>query len=242
MKDANSANHSVDPSPPPSTSLLRQNWVFLGGFILFLLVGSYFLFSTRQGELEFALNRYRSPANDRLWHFLTQLAEEKIYILGLLLLAAVSYRKALAFAFLGIMVPISSGLLKELFAAPRPMRWFYDTEPELWAALFRFPETASSWAFSSFPSGHATSAFAVYGFLAFSAKGKLKPWLGLVCIICAISVAISRQYLLFHFLKDVMAGACLGVGLAYAFHFLQPRLWPGSKALDRGFLPPRQLV
>ncbi|MEM7573900.1 MAG: phosphatase PAP2 family protein [Bacteroidota bacterium] len=242
MKDAILANQSVEPSPPPSAGFLRHNWVFLGGFVLFLLGGSYFLLTTPQGALEFTLNRYRSPANDRLWYLLTQLAEEKIYILGLLLLAAISYRKAAAFALLGIMVPISSGLLKGLFAAPRPMRWFYDYEPELWAALFRFPETASSWAFSSFPSGHATSAFAVYGFLAFTAPSKLKPWVGLVCILCAISVAISRQYLLFHFLKDVLAGACLGVGLAAVFHLLQSRLWPKSKALDRGFLPPRQLV
>ena len=242
MKDPNSEAPHLRTLLQSSIHFLRSNWVFWVGFGIFLLVGCYYLFTTGQGELEFSINRYRSPSNDRLWHLLTQLAEEKIYIFGLLATAAYSYRKALAFSLLGISVGVISSLLKVVFAAPRPMRWFYDTDPELWAALFRFPETASSWAFTSFPSGHATSAFAVYSFLAFSTKGRFKQVAGLVAILAAISVAFSRQYLLFHFLKDVIAGAILGVGLAVLFHFLSTRLWPQAKVLDRGFLPGRQLV
>ncbi|MEM6398246.1 MAG: phosphatase PAP2 family protein [Bacteroidota bacterium] len=203
--------------------------------MLFLGIGAILLSTTAQGEIEFAINRYRSPFNDSLWKVLTQLAEQYTIILFAIVLAAYSYRKALAFALLGILIPITSGGLKVLFGAPRPMRWFYDFAPEQWGELFRFPEVASTWAYTSFPSGHATSAFAVYGFLAFCTVGRSKRWVELACIAAAIVVAFSRQYLLFHFLKDVVAGAVLGTTLAVVIYLWQQYWWRGSIRMRSGF-------
>ncbi|MEM8585456.1 MAG: phosphatase PAP2 family protein [Bacteroidota bacterium] len=216
--------------------LLIKNKVYFLGLISFFLLSGFLLLTTEQGEVEFMLNRYRSPFNDGLWGFLTQLAEEYVYFILIVVLAAVSYRKALAFGVIALLVPTTSGALKALFGAPRPMRWFYDFAPDQWAELFRFPEVASTWSYTSFPSGHATSAFAIYGFIAFCAVGRSKHGVGLLCILAAISVAISRQYLLFHFLKDVVAGALLGTLIASGVYLWQQSWWPGSTLAKRGFL------
>jgi undecaprenyl-diphosphatase len=71
---------------------------------------------------------------------------------------------------------------------------------------------------SSFPSGHAATAFAAATVVAL-----LRPALRWPALVVASAVAFSRVYLGVHFLSDVLAGAALGVavGLLCA---LVPRL------------------
>jgi membrane-associated phospholipid phosphatase len=59
----------------------------------------------------------------------------------------------------------------------------------------------------SFPSAHATSAFAVA-----TAMARVEP-LGALAFILAIALALGRPYLGMHYPSDVLAGALLGVGL-----------------------------
>ncbi len=60
----------------------------------------------------------------------------------------------------------------------------------------------------SFPSGHTTSAFAVFLFLAFISSNK--KW-GAGFLAISILVGLSRIYLLQHFFEDVLMGSCIGV-------------------------------
>lgn len=60
----------------------------------------------------------------------------------------------------------------------------------------------------SFPSGHTTSAFAVFLFLAFISSNK--KW-GAGFLAIALLVGLSRIYLLQHFFEDVLMGSCIGV-------------------------------
>ncbi|MET8943587.1 phosphatase PAP2 family protein [Streptomyces sp. NPDC004542] len=70
---------------------------------------------------------------------------------------------------------------------------------------------------TSFPSGHSASA------AAFAAGVALEsPAWGAVVAPVAISVAMSRVYTGVHFPSDVLAGAALGVGAAYAVRALVP--------------------
>ncbi|KUL54755.1 phosphoesterase, partial [Streptomyces sp. NRRL F-4489] len=70
---------------------------------------------------------------------------------------------------------------------------------------------------SSFPSGHAASAAAFATGVAFE-----KPWWGLALAPVAASVAFSRVYTGVHYPGDVLAGAALGVGAAYAIRGMAP--------------------
>lgn len=60
----------------------------------------------------------------------------------------------------------------------------------------------------SFPSGHSTSAFAVFLFLALIGSNKK---LGAAFFALAVLVGLSRIYLLQHFFEDVLTGSLIGV-------------------------------
>jgi membrane-associated phospholipid phosphatase len=122
------------------------------------------------------------------------------------LLKMVCFEQAgfLAFIFLGVGLPsITATLLKALIGRARPMH-FDD------AGLFSFGMNWGNWEFQSFPSGHATTAFALAAVLGFiSAR-----WFG-VAIVFAVLIAVSRVALGLHYPSDVFAGAVLGLLGAY---------------------------
>lgn len=58
---------------------------------------------------------------------------------------------------------------------------------------------------NSFPSGHTTTAFTIFGLLAFYTR-KYFIYIAIACF-----VAYTRIYLFQHFLKDTIAGAVIGI-------------------------------
>jgi undecaprenyl-diphosphatase len=110
-----------------------------------------------------------------------------------------------ASAILGVESLIVNGGIKSLFRRHRPV-WEEDRpRPH----RIRTPRT------SSFPSGHASSAFTAAGIL--SQGDPLWPvYYGIAAV-----VATSRVYVKMHHASDVLAGAALGVGLG----LLARRAW-----------------
>ncbi|SEQ05411.1 Membrane-associated phospholipid phosphatase [Neolewinella agarilytica] len=228
-----SPNQQVETS---FSSFLRNNWLFIGGTMFLLLINGYLWATSNQGDTLIAINRLRSPFWDTFFKLGTQLAEPVAYVVVLIMVSAYSYRRGIFTVVAGATAGIVAGVLKLLFAQARPMRWFFDNYEEIWHSLNHFEEAYRNWSpDSSFPSGHATSAFALYGFLTFSARrGKL--WVALLCFGLAVLVAFSRMYLLYHFLRDVTVGAGLGLCLATIVYLIQHRLFPRAYKLDRGWL------
>ncbi|MFE7132560.1 bifunctional phosphatase PAP2/diacylglycerol kinase family protein [Streptomyces sp. NPDC057638] len=89
---------------------------------------------------------------------------------------------------------------------------------------------------TSFPSGHAASAAAFATGVALESRG----W-GAVVAPVAASVAFSRVYTGVHYPSDVLAGAALGVGAAFALRTLVPTRAqlppPGRPRADAPALP-----
>ncbi len=109
-------------------------------------------------------------------------------------------------AVLGVESLLVNGVIKSLFRRHRPV-WEEDRpRPH----RVRTPHS------SSFPSGHASSAFTAAGIL--SQGDPLWP----VYYGIATLVASSRVYVKMHHASDVLAGAALGVGLGA----LTRRVWP----------------
>ncbi len=72
----------------------------------------------------------------------------------------------------------------------------------------------------SFPSGHSMAAWALFVFLALIVA---RPWVSAVALLAAVSVSLSRVYLMVHFLQDVVAGAAIGTVLAIIAFYLHER-------------------
>ena len=105
---------------------------------------------------------------------------------------------------LGVETVLVNGVIKSFFRRKRPI-W---DQPR--AYRIRRPRS------SSFPSGHASSAFMAASVL--SEDDPLRPlWYGL-----AVVVATSRVYVRIHHASDVVAGVATGVVLGR----LAKRLWP----------------
>ena len=109
-------------------------------------------------------------------------------------------------AILGAESLLVNGALKSVFRRRRP----------IWEEDRPRPHRVRTPHSSSFPSGHASSAFTAAGIL--SQGDPLGPvYYGL-----AVVVASSRVYVKMHHASDVLAGAALGIGLAGVAR----RLWP----------------
>ena len=121
---------------------------------------------------------------------------------------------ALAFAYAGLL----EFTLKHLIGRPRP-----DAALVATAGLL-----GPSWTHDvdSFPSGHATSGFAVAAVF-----GGYYPRLRLPLYALAAAIALGRVYLERHYVSDIVAGAVIGVAVAlWLCH--RRRLLPAETAVE----------
>ncbi len=104
------------------------------------------------------------------------------------------------FIFLAVLLPVLTGeIMKDVVGRGRP---FVGGQ----ANAFNFSHFAGTEAYASFPSGHATAAFA----LAFAVSA-VWPRTRMVMFVYAVVIAASRLVLLAHHPSDVVAGALVGV-------------------------------
>jgi len=110
-----------------------------------------------------------------------------------------------SYIFASVAIPgIVANLIKRLVGRARPMN-----VEELGA--FSFDPIINGWTFQSFPSGDATTIFALFVALAF-----LMPKLKYLFLFGAILVGLSRIMVGVHFPSDVFGGILLGTFGAYA--------------------------
>jgi membrane-associated phospholipid phosphatase len=74
--------------------------------------------------------------------------------------------------------------------------------------------------FFSFPSGHSSGAFAVFFILGMFSRN---IWITVLCFMTAVFVALSRVYLMQHFLIDVYAGGIIGVVVSFIIYYIFER-------------------
>ena len=122
-----------------------------------------------------------------------------VIISGLLLLLNERWASIFQISFVLIITGILNRLLKFSFSRPRPEEFFLISE--------------ESW---SFPSGHAMTAVAFYGFIIFliwRRKNKLRIRLSvsLILVLLILLIGASRIYLGVHYPSDVLAGYAAGL-------------------------------
>lgn len=159
------------------------------------------------------LQQLHTPVMDALAIFFNYAGEHgEIWIVFtvLLLLTRKNRRAGIAMALaLVLYLVVGSGILKPLFARPRPC----DLNP----AITMLVPRPHGW---SFPSGHTSSAFA-----ASVALFRQKRQLGIAALVLSAFIGFTRLYLYVHFPTDVLAGAAVGVALGTVSSWAANRLW-----------------
>jgi len=111
---------------------------------------------------------------------------------------------------------IISWLLKVSFMRERP---FVSWNPKSFHSIFDFINGTIGTIpyknkYLSFPSGHTTSAFAVFTLLMFSTRNRV---LKIIFLAMALLIAFSRIYLSKHYLSDIMFGIIIGYNTSKYF-------------------------
>jgi undecaprenyl-diphosphatase len=145
----------------------------------------------------------RAPMLDHVFYGLSSAADHGMlwHVVGIgLAIAGRDPRVALRFSTaLGAESAVTNGVVKSLFRRVRPQDHVLHDDPLPYG--MRRPIT------SSFPSGHAATAFMCAGVLA--SRRTAAGWFALAGL-----VASSRVYVRMHHASDVIAGAALGLALA----------------------------
>lgn len=137
--------------------------------------------------------------------FLAGLARLRQSMLGKAPVAAQLVTAAAAYVFLAVALSgLAANLLKRAIGRVRPH--FFEQE-----GIFSFSPFAGNSAYESFPSGHATTAAALFVALSF-----LAPQLRIPLLITGIWIGLARVIVGAHYPSDVIAGLALGSWFALA--------------------------
>lgn len=210
---------NIAQNPKPKTG---ANWHFALPVLLYFILGIYLALRLPHGDEILALNDLRRPPLNQVFVFFTHCGEFYAYTVAAL--AALFFgqkRLALLVALTGLLVMPVSFLAKDKFAETRPLTLF--KEANRWQEVVTVPGVELTSGRTSFPSGHTTSAFALYSLLAFALPPHRQKWASLLALL-AILVGISRVFLVQHFLVDILAGAALGLMLSSALWWIQLRI------------------
>jgi len=152
---------------------------------------------------EFVIS-FRTPNLNKILQFITEVGDFKGYLVIAILCTIIFYLKfrnwrfVLEMVFVSIVAGLSNVALKQVINRARP-----DAEHLVSVATL------------SYPSGHAMSAMAFYGFLIYLVYNfKLKLWLKfsliLLFIFLILAIGFSRIYLGVHYPSDVAGGYIAG--------------------------------
>lgn len=191
---------------------------FLLPYLLCLLVAIGLLLATEHGDTVLWFNARRNGFLDFFFTYWTYVGDGVVFGIIFLGLIVRRWRVAVVFALTGLAVLVASSTLKRLVfpTIPRPSKYFEAQD------VLVFIEGVKVYGSYSFPSGHTMTAFTVMTFLAILLPRDQQKW-SLMLLLAAVLVALSRIYLLQHFLIDVTVGSAIGVLIALLMvHFCKP--------------------
>jgi membrane-associated phospholipid phosphatase len=197
------------PTNPPSvvlilSDLVRRNRVFFLLYALLLaVVGILQLRYTQEMLMQWINVRNSSPA-DVFFTYATYFGDGVFFVVVCLALLIYNRRTgAMAFASFALS-SLMSLFLKEIVFPERlrPLKFF---EHSIYQ--YRIIKGLDIYSYNSFPSGHTTTAFAMFSLLAFIDTNRSRGWF---LLLLATLTGYSRVYLFQHFVEDAYVGSMIG--------------------------------
>ncbi|CAM1356282.1 MULTISPECIES: phosphatase PAP2 family protein [Tenacibaculum] len=172
---------------------------FIVSFLLVILFNKFFL--------HLKINQFHTSFLDAFFKYSTFLGDGVMFGVLVLLFVFVKRRIALVFLISGLLTLLVTHFFKKIIfkGIPRPVGVFGEDSLYLVNGV-----KMALW--NSFPSGHTTTAFAIFTILClYFAKCKSQYlWISL-----AIIAGLSRVYLSQHFLIDVFVGSFIGIVIGF---------------------------
>jgi len=191
----------------------KDNLYFIIPFIFLLIVVFPFFIIYPKDELHLLLNQINHPAADWFFKHITFVGDGIFVIICIFIFLFISFRFSAFFLASYLVSGIITQILKRIVFPNvlRPSAWFGDS------SILHTVEGVSLKGSLSFPSGHATTAFAFFLCMAMITANKS---LKVIYFVSACIVAYSRVYLSQHFLNDVYVGAIIGSITSFVFFHL----------------------
>ena len=215
---------------PVSGSWWANTW-FLIPVLLFSNAGLGLSLFLQPGDAILYFNDLRIEPLNTLFKVLTGLGEAQIFVLGFVACLFIRFRFSAMILIAGLLTIPISYQLKDSIGKDRPITWFQD-QGRL-DELVLVPGVHLNTGKTSFPSGHTTAAFNVWGLLAGISLLVGRKRLGLLFAAAAILAGISRIFLVQHFLTDVLAGILTGLAIATLVWWIDRQFLRKSAWLER---------
>ncbi len=204
--------------------LLYRHRFFIIPFLVLIIICLIILLTTTKPDLFYWVNNHHNHFFDTFFILVTMMGDGLTTVIVVLGMLFIKYRYSIltgmAYAYSSVVVQV----LKRVFNAPRPSKFFQDLIP------IRTIDDYQLYEWKSFPSGHSASAFTLAVILAYLLPHKNRHW---ILIPIATIIAFSRVYLAQHFLEDIVAGAILGVVLTFQLiWWLENSHWYHSSKLN----------
>jgi membrane-associated phospholipid phosphatase len=172
-------------------------------------------------SLHYSMNQIVGhPIVDSFFVYLTWLGDGNVAVMLIAILLVVNVRKGLETLICFALAGLVTFLIKRYGydEVNRPSFVFYFFVPDKKLKLI---EGVSMYIHNSYPSGHATQAFAIGGLLLFLARHQ---WQKLLLLTFALLTAYSRVYLSQHWLVDVIAGSIVGISMALLIYAISKQI------------------
>jgi membrane-associated phospholipid phosphatase len=204
-------------------AFVAENKIFLTLYLLFLITGGILILKLERGNEILYFNSLHTLFFDQFFKWVTRVAEAPVVVVILVASIRFGYKNGALLALNALLVFALTATLKEIdyFGQSRPAIFFSGKEQ------LHFVEGVLVYTNNTFPSGHTSTAFALFFMLSILIKDKrMAP----VFFVLALLVGISRVYLLEHFFRDVYFGSLLGVLVTSVFYlfFTNTKFYKGG--------------
>lgn len=197
-------------------SFFKHNSLVLSLYCIALIYAFFLMLSYEKVIVHIYLNRL--VGNEFLNHFfyyITYFGDGLVAPFLLLIILIYNMRLGIYSTATFLSASLFSQLLKRCFFddVNRPLfvfQWEYHYPINYVADVERYIH-------NSFPSGHATQAFAVFMCLAFTTK---KQSLKVLFLCIALLTSFSRVYLSQHWLNDITVGSIIGLIFSTLFYYI----------------------
>lgn len=196
-------------------TFIKNNWFYFFLYLLVLTIAAYYLLQFDKVFIHLKINKLvGNSAIDTFFKYFTHVGDGVFAIIICLLLLIFNIRKGIFVLGAYITSGITTSVLKN---------YFYDVNRPHFVFGYFLPNTKVNYidgvdmmGLNSFPSGHATSAFAVFTSMALVTDNK--P-LKIIFFLFAFLSAFSRTYLSQHWLVDITIGSIIGTIFALTLYF-----------------------